>query len=63
MVLQRIELEGKANSSHFLVFGFCAASREKHGFAEKLHFKLIWLANEAGAFATCHDVVSLKNQE
>ena len=36
MVLQGIELEGKAGSSPFWVFGSFAALMGKHGFAEKL---------------------------
>jgi hypothetical protein len=38
MVLQRIELEGKANSPPFWFFVSIAALMGKHGFAEKLHF-------------------------
>ncbi len=40
MVLQRVELEGEASSSHFWIFGSLAALMGKHGFAEKLHLKL-----------------------
>jgi hypothetical protein len=39
MVLQRLELEEKASSSHFGVFSLSAALMGKHGFAEKLHSK------------------------
>jgi len=39
IVLQRIELDGKTRSLPFWVFGSVAALIEKHGFAEKLHFK------------------------
>jgi len=39
MVLQGIELEGQASSSHFWVFWSFAVLMGKHGFAEKLHLK------------------------
>jgi hypothetical protein len=39
IVLQKIELEGEASSSHFSVFGSFAALMRKHGFAEKFHSK------------------------
>ena len=39
MVLQRGELEEKAGSSYFWVFGQLTVLVGKHGFAEKLHFK------------------------
>jgi hypothetical protein len=42
MVLQRGELEEKARSSYFWVFGQLTVLVGKHGFAEKLHFKLKW---------------------
>jgi len=42
MVLQRVELEEKANSSHFWIFGSFAVLMGKHGFAEKLHLQLKW---------------------
>jgi hypothetical protein len=40
IVLQRVELEEKASSSHFWAFGLLAVLIGKHGFAEKLHLKL-----------------------
>ena len=43
MVLQRGELEEKARSSYFWVFGQLTVLVGKHDFAEKLHFKLKWL--------------------
>jgi hypothetical protein len=36
MVLQRVELDGKARSSPFEVFGLVEALMGKHGFAEKI---------------------------
>jgi hypothetical protein len=39
MVLQGIELEGQASSSHFWVFWSFAVLMGKHGFAEKLHLR------------------------
>ena len=42
MVLQSGELDGKARSSPFEVFGLIKALMGKHGFAEKLHLKLKW---------------------
>jgi hypothetical protein len=39
IVLQRVELEEKASSSHFWVFGKLIVLIGKHGFAEKLHKK------------------------
>jgi hypothetical protein len=36
MVLQGVELEGEASSSHFWVFGSFAVLMGKHGLAEKL---------------------------
>jgi hypothetical protein len=40
MVLQRVELEEKADLSHVWVFRSFVVLMGKHGFAEKLHFKL-----------------------
>jgi hypothetical protein len=40
IVLQRVELDGKASSVHFWIFGSWAAFIGKHGFAEKLHLQL-----------------------
>jgi hypothetical protein len=40
MVLQRVELEEKADLSHVWVFRSFVVLMRKHGFAEKLHFKL-----------------------
>jgi len=37
MVLQGVELEGKARSWPFWIFGSPAALMGKHGFAAKLH--------------------------
>jgi hypothetical protein len=37
MVLQRGELEEKASSPHFWVFGWLTVLMGKHGFAENLH--------------------------
>ena len=37
MVLQGVELEGKARSWPYWIFGSPAALMGKHGFAEKLH--------------------------
>ena len=37
MVLQRLELEEKASSSHFWFFESFGVLMGKHGFAEKLH--------------------------
>jgi hypothetical protein len=42
MVLQSGELDGKARSSPFEVFGLVEALMGKRGFAEKLHLKLKW---------------------
>jgi hypothetical protein len=39
MVLQRVELEEKASSTHFWDFGSLTVLMGKHGFAEKLHLK------------------------
>jgi hypothetical protein len=39
IVLQRVELEEKTNSSHFWAFASLAVWMGKHGFAEKLHSK------------------------
>jgi len=39
IVLQGVELEEKASSSHFWFFGSFGVLMGKHGFAEKLHFK------------------------
>ncbi|HEX6555731.1 MAG TPA: hypothetical protein VF026_23425 [Ktedonobacteraceae bacterium] len=39
MVLQWVECEEEASSSHFWVFGSFAVLMGKHGFTEKLHVK------------------------
>ena len=43
MVLQRVELEEKADLSHFWPFWSFLVLMGNHGFAEKLHFKLKWV--------------------
>jgi hypothetical protein len=39
IVLQSLELDGKASWMHFWTFGSLTAWMEKHGFAEKLHLE------------------------
>ena len=50
IVLQRAERDGKVRAVHFWVFGSLASLMGKHGFAEKLHFKLKLLSDEVGSF-------------
>jgi hypothetical protein len=51
MVLQRIELEGKAGSSPFWAFVSLIALMGKHGFAVKLHLLEKWSPDDLGVFA------------
>jgi hypothetical protein len=59
IVLQRVELDGKASSLHFWIFGSWAALMGKHGFAEKLQLRWNWLFVEVEALCVLRRGVNL----